>query len=273
MKRIYLFFTLLLVVTLTSNAHEFWLQPTIYFALPNQVVSLNVLVGEHFQGERSEAKKNRIVQYAHYSKSTKEDLTPQFTGGHYGSTPVKLAVPGTHLIAFTNTNKYIEMRADSFLLYLQEDGLDPVIQYRQAHKQTQKRSREFYRRCVKSLLQVGPFNLQDKTYSLNSGMPLEIIPTQNPYSLKPGKTIRFTVLFENKPLPNALVRYWNRATIKDSAPADFTEQQQRTNANGQVSFQLQAGNNMVSLVQMVPYADTKQADWQSYWASLTFGCR
>ncbi len=273
MKRIYLLFSCLLGVALLAKAHEFWLQPATFFAQPGQVVPVEVLVGEHFQGERSEGKKNRIVQYAHWSGATKENLTPQLTQGHYGSTPVKLSAPGTHLIALANTNKYLEMRADSFLLYLQEDGLDPVIKYRKEHNQIQKRSREFYRRCVKSLVLVGRLNPQDKTYNLNAGMPLEIIPVQNPYSLKPGETIRFTVLFENKPLPNALVRYWNRATINHSAPAHFTGQQQRTDAKGQVSFQLKAGNNMVSVVQMVPYADAKQADWQSYWGSLTFGCR
>jgi uncharacterized GH25 family protein len=273
MKRIYLLLTFIVCLVLLARAHEFWLQPDTFFAQPGQVVNIEVLVGEHFQGERSEGKKNRISQYTHWTGSTKEEIAPKLTEGHYGSVPLKLATPGTHLIAFANTNKYLEMRADSFLLYLQEDGLDPVIQWRKQHNQTQKRSREFYRRCVKTLIQVGPPHVQDSSYSCDTGMPLEIIPNQNPYNLKPGATLSFTVLFENKPLANALVRYWNRAAISHSAPAAFTEQQQRTDAKGQVRFELKAGNNMISLVQMVSYADTKQADWQSYWGSLTFGCR
>ena len=273
MKRIYLFLACIVGLALVAQAHELWPQPSAFFAQSGEVVPIEVVVGEHFQGERSEGKKNRIVHYTHWLGSTKEEITPMLTEGHYGSVPLPLAVSGTHLIALANTAKYLEMRADSFLLYLQEDGLTQVIQWRKQHNQTQKRSREFYRRCVKTLIQVGPLTSQDYTYSRNTGMPLEIIPAQNPYSLKPGSPLRFTVLFDNKPLPNALVRYWNRASIQHSAPADFSEQQQRSDAKGQVSFQLKSGNNMISLVQMVPYADTKQVDWQSYWGSLTFGCR
>ncbi|WP_080059207.1 DUF4198 domain-containing protein [Spirosoma aerolatum] len=273
MKRIYFFVACILGIAFWAQAHEFWLQPATFFAEPNHVVPIKVLVGEHFQGERSEGKKNRIIHYTHWNGSTKEEITPKLMKGHYGSVPLILTASGTHLITLANTNKYLEMRADSFLLYLQEDGLDQVIQWREKHNQTQKRSREFYRRCVKTLIQVGPLTTKDQTFSLNTGMPLEILPAQNPYNLKPGATLRFTILFENKPLAGALVRYWNRAPIKNSAPADFTQQEQRSDVNGQVRFQLKAGNNMISLVQMVPYTDTSQADWQSYWGSLTFGCR
>ncbi|SOD97719.1 DUF4198 domain-containing protein [Spirosoma fluviale] len=273
MKRVFLFFSFSLFLIFLAHGHEFWLQPNTFFAEPGQLVPVEVLVGEHFQGERSEGKKNRIIQYVHWFGNTKEDIAPQLTEGHYGSVPVKLSTPGTHLIALANTNKYLEMRADSFLLYLKEDGLDPVIQWRKQHNQTRKRSREFYRRCVKTLIQVGPLTTNDQTYSRNTGMPLEIIPAQNPYRLKPGGSLQLTVLFQNKPLAGALVRYWNRPSSQQSAPSDFTEQQQQSDKNGQVRFAIKAGNNMVSLVQMVPYADTKQADWQSYWGSLTFGCR
>ena len=73
------------------------------------------------------------------------------------------------------------MRADSFLLYLREDGLDQMIKSRQERiMQTQTRSREFYRRCVKTLIQAGPVKPTDKTFSLDTGMPLEVIPERIP---------------------------------------------------------------------------------------------
>ena len=273
MKRIYLLLPLVVCLVLLAHAHEFWLQPNTFFTQPGQTVNIEVLVGEHFRGERSEGKKNRIIQYTHWAGSTKEEITPQLTQGHYGTVPVKLSTSGTHLIALANTAKYLEMKADSFLLYLQEDGLDQVIQWRKKHNQTQQRSRELYQRCVKTLIQAGPVSTQDRVYSRNTGMPLELIPSTNPYSHKPGETIQFTVLFENKPLQNALVRYWNRSSIQHAVPMNLQEKQQRTDANGQVRFQLKAGVNMISLVQMVPNADPKQADWHSYWGSFTFGCR
>ena len=56
-------------------------------------------------------------------------------------------------------------------------------------------------------------------------------------------------------------------------PKGLIEEHQRSDAQGRIRFQLRAGQSMVSLVQMVPMTDTKEADWQSYWGSLTFGCR
>lgn len=281
MKAIYLTVFLVLSLTVLGVAHEFWLQPQRFFAAVNDVVPVEIMVGEAFQGERSEGKKNRIIQYVHVANGTKENLAPGLTNDHYGVTAVTLASPGTHLIAFANTPKFLSMRADSFLLYLKEDGLDNVIQARRQQNDTQQRSRELYRRCVKTLIQVG--DKPDDTFATNTGMPLEIIPVQNPYSLKPGQSADFQVLFEQKPLPMALVRYWNR-----DAANKLQEQQQRSNAQGRVRFSLRAGRNMVSLVQMVPYTgitqtginqteigqpDSPQADWISYWGSLTFGCR
>ena len=278
MKKISLTITLVLGLTLLAVAHEFWLQPQRFFAAVGEIIPTEIMVGEAFQGERSEGKKNRIIQYVHLANNTKKDLAPGIADDHYGVANVTLKTPGTHLIAFANTPKFLSMKADSFLLYLQEDGLDNVIAARQKLNKIdgQKRSRELYRRCVKTLIQVS--DQPDNTFAINTGMPLEIIPAQNPYALKPGQLADFQILFEQKPLPMALVRYWNRDTTNK-----LTEEQQRSDAQGRVRFSLRAGRNMVSLVQMVPYKgptqtgipnpDFPQADWISYWGSLTFGCK
>lgn len=275
MKKAYFLTGLLLSLALLSVAHEFWLQPKRFFAAVGDVVSVEVLVGESFLGEPSEGKKNRIVQYVHLANGVKEDLAPGLSNDHYGVANVKLTTPGTHLIAFANTPKFLEMRADSFLLYLKEDGLDDIIQARQQQGDTLKRSRELYQRCVKTLIQAG--NKPDNTFAANTGMPLEIMPIQNPYAMKPGQMADFQILFGQKPLPAVLVRYWNR-----TATNQLHQEQQRADAQGYVRFRLRAGSNMVSLVRMVPYAEPTSAgpravgptaDWVSYWGSLTFGCK
>lgn len=271
MKKKYVLTGLLLSLALLSMAHEFWLQPERFFAAVGDVVPVEIKVGEGFEGERSEGKKNRIVQYVHLANGTKENLAPGLENDHYGVANVKLTTPGTHLIAFANTPKFLGMRADSFLLYLKEDGLDNVIQARQQQGDTQKRSRELYRRCVKTLIQVG--DKPDNTFSVNTGMPLEIIPVENPYAMKADQIADFQILFEQKPLAGALVRHWNR-----TATNQLHEAQQRSDAQGRVRFRLLAGSNMVSLVNMAPYTgpaspELPQADWISYWGSLTFGCK
>lgn len=247
-------------------AHEFWLQPSRFFAKIGDKISIQILVGEHFTGERSEGKKNRIIQYRHHTAAGTQNLAAPLTGDTYGDVSVVVKTPGTHLFTFANTPKFLTMRADSFLLYLKEDGLDNVILARQQQGNTNKPSRELYQRCVKTLVQVGP--KADETFAKSVGMPLEIMALENPYRQRPGQTAEFQILFQNKPLGGALVRYWNL-----NARNQLTEEQQRSNAQGRVRFPLRAGQNMVSLVSMVPSDDRSQADWISYWGSLTFGCR
>ena len=163
------------------------------------------------------------------------------------------------------------MQADSFLLYLEEDGLDRVIAARKQRNDADKPSRELYQRCVKTLVQVG--DKPDQTFAKSTGMPLEIMADKNPYAQRIGTPATFQILFAQKPVSGALVRYWNR----DEANK-LSEEKQRANAQGRVTFRLKTGRNMVSVVHMVPASDTAQAryqpaDWHSYWGSLTFGSK
>ncbi len=246
--------------------HEFWLEPTQFFARIGESIRVQVLVGENFTGERSEGKKNRLIQYRHYTMTGTTDLSPALVGDSYGDVTVPLKTAGTHLISFANTPKFLAMKPDSFLLYLEEDGLDNVIAARKEQGSTDKPSRELYQRCVKTLVQVGPKT--DGTFAKNTGMMLEIIPVKNPYNQHPGQTAEFRLLFGNKPLAGASVRYWNR-----DAANHVTEEKQRSDAQGTVRFTLRAGASMVSAVRMVPHDNPAEADWHSYWGSLTFGCR
>ncbi len=267
MKQRYLLLVTLLTVAVLATAHEFWLQPAFFFATPGSIIPIDILVGEGFVGEPSEGKKNRIVTYRHYSATDSTDLTPGLAGNNYAPVSIKVTQPGTHLLVFANTPKFITLKPKEFLAYLKEDGLDNVITAREKLGQTSKPSRELYRRCVKSLIQVG--DQPDSTYARSTNLTLDITPTQNPYTLRQGQMAGFRVLFRGKPLANALVRYWANPTATTKA----VEAQQRSDADGRVQFKLIKGRNMVSTVLMIQNdEDTKdQADWQSYWGSLTFG--
>jgi len=51
-----------------------------------------------------------------------------------------------------------------------------------------------------------------------------------------------------------------------------THETARSGKDGKVTFSIdQTGKWMVGTVQMVANSDTKQADWQSFWGSYTFG--
>jgi uncharacterized GH25 family protein len=108
----------------------------------------------------------------------------------------------------------------------------------------------------------------DDNFKRNTGMPLEIVPLANPYQCKAGDSLRVQVFFQGRPLAHHALRTWHR-TGQPEAPTQ--KGQWRTNAEGQATLPLTAkGWWMVSLVRMVPSPNPQQADYQSYWASLTF---
>jgi hypothetical protein len=61
-----------------------------------------------------------------------------------------------------------------------EDGMTNILSYREKNNIKEKRSREYYQRCAKTLLQVDGKN--DDSYKINTCMQLEIIPQNNPYA-------------------------------------------------------------------------------------------
>ncbi|MFN8353852.1 MAG: DUF4198 domain-containing protein [Spirosomataceae bacterium] len=264
-KKILLVSIALMAIVLWATAHEFWLQPQQFILKTGEKTNIQILVGENFTGEKWPDTKDKIVKLTHYAVGQTDD----FLSFVPSSDPKRLHQvtfdkPGNHLIAFNNKNKFIKLEASKFNEYLQTDGLNEAARLRKERKETQKEGREFYQRCVKTLLQVG--DIHDDTYKINTGMMLELIPEKNPYVLTPNQTETFTVLFNSKPLSNALVLVWHHQQGKT------TLNKLRSNVKGQIQFKVfPQGRWMISVVHMVPFTQTAEADWQSYWGSYTFG--
>lgn len=263
--RVFCLFLFLTVLQLTF-AHEFWLMPERFRLKIGGIINVKLLVGEHFKGKDWEKKNERTQEVLHFFGTEKQDLTAEALKSEANDLMVTFAQPGTHLIAMRSKNSFIELEAKEFNEYLKEDGIENILQLREQKGELGKKSREFYQRNVKTLVQVS--GKTDETYGKETGMPLEIIPLQNPYRLKTGEKLSVKVLFEGKPLANHAVRTWYK---NNNAETPVTESVIRTNAKGVATFALNAeGCWMVSLVRMVPYNDASKADYQSYWASLTF---
>ncbi|MEO6685856.1 MAG: DUF4198 domain-containing protein [Dyadobacter sp.] len=245
-------------------AHEFWLEPMKFMLKENESVSVNLMVGEDYKGEHSNGQKYKIVKLDHYAGNTPTDIRASVKGDSLSSFDIAFAKPGTHLIAFNNTSKFIELESAKFNGYLRSEGLDEIAKMRLQKGDTLKPGKELYQRCVKTLIQVGGKN--DGTFAVNTGMKLEIIPKTNPYSVAENTPVTFKVLFQQKPVKDALVLAWHVEN------GQATHQKLRSNADGEVIFPISKnGKWMISTVHMVPHPNSAEADWQSYWGSYTFG--
>ena len=122
---------------------------------------------------------------------------------------------------------------------------------------------------MKTLINAGDGNSEalDKV----AGQTIELVPLDNPYSKKVGDAIRIQLLFRGKPLVNNLI---SSTYVGASDKPDTYAQSARTDENGLATVRLtHSGPWLVRTVHMLPLTDSKDADWESWWASITFEVR
>jgi uncharacterized GH25 family protein len=254
----------LIVLSVVFQSHEFWLQANKYTLKTNEKCLIDLRVGEGFEGELWDYQTTKIKKFSLFEDSqVSKDLSIQTQVGKGNNLTLSFEKPGTKLIALETNNFFIELEGKKFNSYLLEDGLFNALEYRNEEGLLEKSAKEHYTRNIKMLLNVG--NKTSNSYRINTGMSLEILPSQNPYELKKAQYLDFEVLFQGKPLGKAIVKAWHQEG------ESVTLNTQISDASGKVRFLVEPkGEWMISIVTMVE-SKAEEVDWQSYWGSLTFG--
>jgi uncharacterized GH25 family protein len=253
----------LLLFSWIVQAHEFWLQPAKYRVTRGETLTIDFKAGENFMGEPWKFTPERIktLQWFHGDKS--KDISNDVVTGEKENVRVTLDDEGPHVFALESTESFIALDADKFNEYLKEDGLDEALDYRKKNNLLTDSAREFYSRHSKLIVQVG--EKTGDTYKKEVGMPVEIIPLENPYSLKIGDRMRFKIFYNGQPLFGARVKVFNRHNNRTSLQNIYSQK------DGIIETTVSTpGRWMVSFVKMIPSKDPK-AQWRSYWGSLVFG--
>jgi uncharacterized GH25 family protein len=263
MHRLKLTILLFSLFTLLT-AHEFWLNPGKFIYKRGEKINIRFFAGENFEGENWHGSNSRVHMLKLFYGGVSDDLSGFLSNEEGDSLQLTMLDEGTNLIAFNSNNSFIETDAAKFNAYLKEYDLQNAIGYRVQHKEKDSVGREYYQSCAKTLLQVG--NIKDKTYSIATAMPVDIIPAANPYVSKNGELFSVKILYLGLPLPNAHVKIWHRENNK-------TEKKEMvTNETGEIIFPLTTtGRWMISTVKMERLDNDANAQWQSYRGSLTWG--
>lgn len=257
----------LLLAASAAAGHEFWLLPDQFRLQPGtNTVSLTLSVGENFQGERVAFSQPLVAEFLHVAGRRKVDLRPAVKPKAREAFALDLRASGTHVLALTTHPSELVLPAEQFHAYLREEGLDRIIRARAAAGQADTPGRERYRRTIKTLLQGGQAG--DGSHSTRVGQKLEIVPLSDPSQHGAGDELAFQVLFDGRPLVDALVKFWHRGDERTRVVRTVTNQQ------GSVRLAPDAaGVWMASVVHMVPAIDSPRHDWDSYWGNLTFELR
>ncbi len=271
MKKVFLL--LLVLFVMPCLAHEFWLSPERFIFQKKGQANIRLFVGEDFDGEPW---KGDIMEVAHYTQKgknlQKKILENLRIDSLQRSFPLELSASGTQILTLRSSTKFLQLAAEQFNAYLEEDGLQEIIAYRQEKGLQNTPGREKYERCAKLLLHVGALpnpKAKNSAALANTGMPLEILPLANPYTLPKGKNgdMQFRILFQGKPLAGQHIKLWQRIGEQ------LVKQEAESDKEGLVSFaQVRCeGRVMISTVKMIAHDNPQEADWHSYWGSLVFG--
>lgn len=242
-----------------AGAHEFWIEPETHRTEPEAVVRVGLRLGERFLGEVFRRDDALIDKFVSAGPESEQRIV-----GRSGA-PISFArfdTPGLYVLGYRSRRTHHEMDAARFEAYLKEEGLGAIIPQRAKLNESSKRGREVFSRCAKSLVLAGTSHKDG--YNRKLGFPLEIVPESNPFTLKPGAKLPVRILFNGKPLKGAKV-----VAVNKRAPTKLRTA--LSDKDGLVHFELPCdGAWMITTIHMIRVPDLAEADWESFWASLTF---
>jgi uncharacterized GH25 family protein len=241
-------------------AHDFWIEPTSFRPEVGSTVGLALRVGQGFRGDPVPRNPELIEKFVVVSRAGEKPVE-----GVTGRDPAgiaRIADPGWVVVGYRSRPKSLELPAEKFEQYLEEEGLESIIAVRAKRGDSQRPSKEIYSRCAKTLLDANAAGADGFDRTL--GLRLELVAEKSPKSLGQRRSMPLRLLFEGKPLAGALVVAINRENPEKRVSA-------RSDASGRATFDLAPGGVwLVKAVHMVPAPPSSAADWESLWASLTF---
>lgn len=245
-----------------AAAHVLYLMPQKWNVEPGAVVKIHFENGDLFPAGGSPVAPTRLRNTRLISKAGTAPLE-QVTAGKT-RTEASVRAPGTGLATLTAETQpnFIELSAAKFQSYLKSEHLTHVLKWREANGEAAKPGRERYSKYVKSIIRAGGGD----GHLPVAGLTVEFVPSADPYGLRAGGTLPVQLLFRGQPAAGVSVQ---GAWIERGKTVYRTVG--HTDAQGRIEVPIRAaGPHRLHAILMERCKDAKAADWESFWASLTF---
>jgi|HubBroStandDraft_3_1064219.scaffolds.fasta_scaffold02857_3 uncharacterized GH25 family protein len=254
-----------------AAAHDLWIEPSGFAPAAGGRISVKLRIGQQFEGDPMPRDPERIVRFAAIGPAGEAPIP-----GVPGTDPAGYllpAAPGLYQLVYRSNQDTVELDAGKFEKYLAEEGLEKVLALRARRRESAAPAREIFSRCAKSILLVGGEGGRaggapgPGRYDQVLGLPLELVPDRDPYALGAGMELPVTLLFGGRPLAGAKVTAIPKGHAAEQVSA-------RTDARGKARLPLGRGGPwLIKSVHMQPAPAASGAQWESWWASLTFELR
>lgn len=256
--------------------HDYWLDPR-PAAKKGAAVELAAFVGMEFRAlDRKLLTPGKLILLKAFDAEGPRDLLESMAVD-VDVRSVRARVEGPLVVALQSRRTFLELTADKFHEYLVEEGLDSIVEMRKSLGESGEPGRELYQRSATTLLRVEDPDTRKKAgpelFIKPVGLPIEIVPSSDPTSLRAGSTLTVAVLYQKAPLAGATVRVMRRETGAASRPATM---RLKTDSEGKVNIPVEGGGEWlaatVHMTRLQPGADPDHPDaqWESFWGSLTW---
>jgi uncharacterized GH25 family protein len=249
-----------------ARAHDLYILPQDFFVQAGQIVKVGIHNGDAFPESEASPVLARVRDTNAISASGVVPMHSLKVVGKRGVAMVAAHSAGEHILTLRTVPNLIVLEAPQFLAYLKEEGLQQVIDWRAEHRESRKAGRERYSKYAKAII----LNGQPDGFAMHEvGFAIEIVPESDPYRAKPGDRLPVRVIFKGRPAAGLQVEAaWAGNGAKRTTIAG------RTDADGRAVVALAgAGLWRLHALKMERCAEPEAADWESYWASLTFEVR
>ncbi len=241
-------------------AHDLWLEPASFRPAVGSPLSVELRVGENFEGRPLPRNPGRISRFSALGPDGETELV-----GIAGRRPAEYLTPrrpGAHVIGFVSHRASLELEAGKFERYLAEEGLEHVLAFRTAQGMQDEPGREIYSRCAKAV--VNADGQPGQGFQRRLGCFFELVPEWDPTLLNVGGELTVKAILRGRPLADVQVV----AIPKDDPDRAV---RQRTAADGRAIFSIEFPRAwLIKAVHMEAGPDDSPADWESWWATLTF---
>ena len=207
MKWVYCLSTsVLLASNWSAKAHDFWIEADQQHVMAGETVSVTAKTGHGIDQSLWPIVPHRITSLRSINADGVEDHQTAILGaidtGIFNFSDLE---EGTHILAIESGNSFSELPVETFMSYVEEEGILPIARDREWNGDGISSGKELYSRRGKTLVQVGSRPEAGRHLTKPIGMTLEITPTENPFDIAPGSSMNVQVHYRGQPVDGATI--------------------------------------------------------------------
>jgi len=259
-----LVFALTLFTTIAVSAHDTWLAPRTFNAALKAKAYLDLTSGMAFPSLGTSIRPDRIDVARVRLNGKPDDLTSHSSLRHSLAFLTQFNEPGIATCWVELKPRQLELTPKLVEEYFAEIDATKEVRDEWNNMKGQKRWREIYVKHAKTFIAVGD-NGKDNSWSEPVGMALEIVPLNNPTTLKAGQPFSLRVLKDGQPYPNFRVGI----VFVGNSKGEF----RTTDSEGRADFQLPRPGKYLLRGTNLRRSTKPDLEWESDFTTLVIQAR